>query len=96
MIEEHKIKYEGPKGVPVIRQIGNAVLVNTGLWRIERPIVDTSKCIKCKLCYLYCPVTAYSWSKKGPVCNYRFCKGCGICAEECPVKAISMVKEEKD
>jgi len=95
MIEEHKIKYEGAKGVPVIRETGNATKVHTGLWRTERPVVDYSKCIKCKLCYLYCPVTAYKWTKKGPACNYYFCKGCGICAEECPVKAITMVKEER-
>jgi pyruvate ferredoxin oxidoreductase delta subunit len=95
MIEEHKIAYEGNRGVPVIREMGNAIEVHTGLWRTERPHVDFDRCIKCKLCYLYCPVTAYKWSRIGPICNYHFCKGCGICAQECPVKAIEMVKEER-
>ena len=94
MIEEHKIVYGKEKGVPVIRKTGNAVKVHTGLWRTERPVVDSKKCVRCKTCYLLCPVTAYKWTKKGPVCDYYFCKGCGICAEECPAKAITMVKEK--
>jgi pyruvate ferredoxin oxidoreductase delta subunit len=73
----------------------------TGSWRIERPIIDYSRCIPaktgkhaCHLCWLYCPDRTVSKDLK-PQFDYEYCKGCGICAEECPAGAISMVSEEK-
>lgn len=93
MKEMEKIKYEGDKGTPRILDMGNSVKTHTGLWRTHKPVVDMKKCIGCKLCWLYCPVTAYAWKKNKPICDYYFCKGCGICAEVCPVKAIEMVEE---
>ena len=66
----------------------------TGNWRLYRPSIDYRKCIKCLLCWMYCPDGVISVSGEGlPVIDYEYCKGCGICAEECPVKAIEMVKE---
>lgn len=94
MIEANKVKYLGAKGMPVIREMGSSRKIHTGLWRTERPIVDFSKCIHCKLCWLYCPDAAIEWKKELPRHNYRTCKGCGICAEECPVKCIKMTPEK--
>ena len=77
----------------------------TGTWRIFRPVVDNSKCINCRICWVYCPDTAIKMlmdlpenegkNVKGIVIDYDYCKGCGICANECPVKAIKMEREEK-
>jgi len=66
----------------------------TGLWRTERPVIDRGRCIKCLLCWLYCPEGAVIRGEDdGVEVDYDYCKGCGICANECPVKAISMVEE---
>ena len=75
----------------------------TGSWRSARPQTDTSKCIKCGQCELFCPepcITGVEMSKKPqersfPKTDYDYCKGCGVCANVCPVKCITMVPEEK-
>ncbi|MFH0986474.1 MAG: 4Fe-4S binding protein [Candidatus Micrarchaeota archaeon] len=96
MHREDSIKYMGKKGVPVITDAGNAVNLHTGLWGTLKPVVDESKCIGCRTCFTYCPVSAISWDKKKskPIINLYFCKKCGICSNECPVKCIARVEEK--
>ncbi|MBA4423785.1 MAG: pyruvate ferredoxin oxidoreductase, partial [Syntrophus sp. (in: bacteria)] len=54
-----------------------------------------SKCIKCGVCYIYCPEGCINEDVDGFfVANFDYCKGCGICAHECWPKAIVMVNEE--
>lgn len=70
--------------------------VNTGSWRIERPVVNYSKCSTCGICERYCPVDAITIDKNIRECvqiMFEYCKGCGICANECPRKCIEMVTE---
>lgn len=60
-------------------------------WHLHgKPVVDPSKCTRCKLCWLYCPEGVVEVGGEGVVVDYARCKGCGICANECPVKAIRM------
>lgn len=69
-------------------------LVNTGEWRVNRPVFAEEKCRDCMMCFLYCPdssVEIKEGSMKG--FDYMHCKGCGICARVCPFGAIDMVKE---
>ncbi|MGC9148342.1 MAG: 4Fe-4S binding protein [Sulfolobales archaeon] len=76
----------------------------TGSWRVMRPVIDQNNCIRCRICWVYCPDGAIleidqPYEVKGRkynisyIVNYDYCKGCGICAAECPVKAIKMVPE---
>ena len=81
----------------IVTEPGNARQYKTGDWRSESPIVDKDKCIKCGLCYIFCPEGCIDQTEEGyfeP--NLFYCKGCGICARECPpkVQAITMVEEE--
>lgn len=68
----------------------------TGGWRVLRPIIDHNKCVKCLLCWLYCPELCIHWDGGKVSIDYDFCKGCGICAHECPVKAINMKPEASE
>ena len=68
----------------------------TGGWRAFRPVIDQNKCVKCLMCWLYCPEMAILWDGEKVSVNLDYCKGCGICANECPVKAITMVPETKE
>ena len=64
-----------------------------GDWRSFRPVVDRDKCVKCAVCWLYCPVQCVEEHAAWFDFNLKTCKGCGICAHICPVKAIEMVLE---
>lgn len=69
-------------------------LVNTGEWRVNRPVFNKEKCKNCMMCFLYCPDSSVEVKEE---CvqgfDYMHCKGCGICAKVCPFGAIDMVKE---
>ena len=80
----------------IVTEPGNASQYCTGDWKSERPILDKSKCIKCGLCYLYCPEGCIHEDEEGYfVADLFYCKGCGICPSECWPKAIKMVPEEE-
>lgn len=67
-----------------------------GTTKFERPTVDFDTCIKCKLCWVYCPDECFEETPDGYYdIAYDYCVGCGICAEVCPVKnCIVMVDED--
>lgn len=66
-----------------------------GDWRSLRPVVDRDKCVKCAVCWLYCPVQCVEERAAWFDINLKTCKGCGICANECPQRAITMVEESE-
>lgn len=74
----------------VVKEPGSSRNNKTGSWRTFRPTYNNEKCIKCGICYMFCPEGCIS---QEIIPDYDYCKGCGICAEECPVKAISMERE---
>jgi len=79
----------------MVLEAGSAVEYHTGSWRAKKPIWDNSKCIKCGVCYMFCPEGCINEDQEGFfVANLEYCKGCGICTHECWPKAIVMVNEE--
>lgn len=64
-----------------------------GDWRSMRPVVNRDKCVKCAVCWLYCPVQCVEEHAAWFDFNLKTCKGCGICANECPQRAITMIPE---
>lgn len=79
----------------VILEPGNAASYKTGDWRSLRPTLDKERCIKCAVCWMFCPDEAIEKTGDGYyVANLEYCKGCGICANECTTKCITMVQEE--
>ncbi len=80
----------------VVDEPGNARDYKTGDWKSQKPVVDTDKCIKCGVCWVFCPDAAIHKNKEGYfLANLDYCKGCGICARECWTGCIRMVEEEK-
>jgi len=47
----------------------------TGTWRTYKPVFNTDKCIKCGLCWLYCPEGVIDWETEHyPQVDYTYCK----------------------
>lgn len=67
----------------------------TGSWRSARPDWDNSECIKCGVCWMFCPDAAVIERADGYYdVDWDYCKGCAICATECPMACIRMIEEE--
>ena len=62
--------------------------------RAALPEWDKDRCIRCGICYLYCPHGAVRRLADGyfDVDTDR-CSGCGVCHRECWFGVISMVEE---
>ena len=79
----------------IVTDAGSAKRYRTGDWKSERPVWDHQKCIKCGICYLFCPEGCIREKEDGYFeADLYYCKGCGICARECWTEAIKMVEEE--
>ena len=80
----------------IVDEPGNARIYQTGTWRSQRPTYDFKRCIKCGLCYIFCPEGCIHQNDEGYFeADLYYCKGCGICAQECPTRVITMVEEEE-
>jgi len=64
-----------------------------GDWRALRPVVAREKCVKCAVCWTYCPTQCVVERPAWFDIDLRVCKGCGVCAQECPQRAIAMIPE---
>ena len=80
----------------VVTEPGNTRQYQTGTWRSQRPSYEFNRCIKCGICYIFCPEGCIGQNAEGHFeTNLYYCKGCGICARECPTRVITMVEEEE-
>lgn len=84
---------EYPVGCVVVEP-GSASQYRTGDWKSQHPVWDHQRCIKCGICYLFCPDFCIHENEEGYFeADLYYCKGCGICARECWTQAITMVEE---
>ena len=91
-----KIVFKSADEMPLmIASVGSQTHNLTGAWRNIRPEIDRTKCLKCGICWKFCPEPSIDIVDEWPIVDYDYCKGCGICAEECPAKCIVMVEERK-
>ena len=61
--------------------------------KLSRPVIDTSKCVRCGVCVGHCPVPGgavhFDRGKEAPpVYDYSKCIRCYCCQELCPAQAI--------
>jgi pyruvate ferredoxin oxidoreductase delta subunit len=95
MPNKHYVPLKNIDDIPTMAKTLGTMLVNeTGSWRNVRPIIHNEECIKCGICWKYCPDMSISEDAEGfPVVDLVYCKGCGVCAAECPTDCIEMVEE---
>lgn len=86
----------------LITKPGSTKEIKTGDWREgKRPSIDQDKCVRCGICWTFCPDCAFVKKKDNSKYGWKFeidynhCKGCLICAKECPFNAIKIIEEEK-
>ena len=80
----------------VITEPGSARAYKTGDWRTSRPVFYDGKCIKCGVCWMFCPDASIRQRADGFFeVDLDYCKGCGICARECWPGAITMTEEDR-
>lgn len=76
----------------VVETPGGARAYRTGDWRSQKPQYDKTRCVKCGVCYLFCPDAAVKICEDGYIkVDEFYCKGCGICARECWTGSFTMV-----
>jgi pyruvate ferredoxin oxidoreductase gamma subunit len=81
---------------PTIHAAATSVMVKTGLWRTQRPVIDYDHCKGCWwVCSSYCPDGAINVVDAMPVIDYDHCKGCMVCVAQCPSHAIEAIPEKQ-
>ena len=80
---------------PIIHANQTSVKVRTGLWRIQRPVINYDHCNHCWwICSTSCPDGVINIEQGNiPVIDYDHCKGCMICVAQCPAHAIETLAE---
>ena len=80
---------------PIIHAAQTSVKVKTGLWRIQRPVINYDHCNHCWwICSNSCPDSVINIEQGNiPVIDYDHCKGCMICVAQCPAHAIETIAE---
>ena len=93
-INEQSKWYELTPGAEIYEP-ATSLLVNTGEWRVMRPVFIEDKCKQCLLCAPFCPDSCIPVSEgKREDFDYDHCKGCGICIKACPFDAIRWKEDQ--
>ncbi len=93
---EDKLTWKDIEIGAIATEPGSASQYETGDWRSRRPTYEHAKCIKCGICYIFCPEGCITPNEaRYYEADLFYCKGCGICARECPRKVITMIEEKE-
>ena len=93
---EHELTWQDIQIGAVVTEPGSAAVYKTGDWRSQKPEYEFKRCIKCGICYIFCPEACIHQNAEGYFeADFYYCKGCGICAYECPTRVISMREESE-
>lgn len=91
---EDELTWKDLEIAAIVTEPGSASKYKTGDWRSQRPTYQFEKCIKCGICWIFCPEACIQQDDEGYfVADLYHCYGCGICAKECPTGVIKMVEE---
>jgi pyruvate ferredoxin oxidoreductase delta subunit len=75
----------------VVTEAGSSRTYLTGGWASVKPFVSVERCIKCGVCWTFCPEGCIYKTDEGHfVADLDYCKGCGICKVECYTGCIEM------
>ncbi|MCM8596693.1 2-oxoacid:acceptor oxidoreductase family protein [Accumulibacter sp.] len=82
---------------PDVFREATSELVQTGLWRTSRPVIDAALCSRCSwVCTTLCPDSAiHAKAGEVPQIDYEHCKGCLVCVLACPPHAIRALPERQ-
>ena len=93
---ENELTWQDIETGAVVIEPGNAAIYRTGDWRSQKPTYDFSRCLKCGICFVFCPEGCVRQNHRGFYeADFYYCKGCGICSYECPTRVIAMREEEE-
>ncbi len=92
---DEKVTWRDIEPGGTIEQAGNSHELNTGDWRVKRPLYKPEECKQCLLCVPVCPDSSIVLEEgKMAGIDYEHCKGCGVCEKACPFQAIEMLQEQ--
>jgi len=60
-----KIKWKDLEIGAIVTEPGSAAQYKTGDWRTEKPVRENSKCMKCGICYIFCPEGCIYMTEEG-------------------------------
>jgi len=75
-------------GFNSIEEVVKTQLTKNVVYKRSLPVLDESKCTKCRICERICPYFAIDFTDKITF-NSEKCFECGLCISKCPTKAIS-------
>jgi|TARA_Y100000310_G_C20634086_1_gene790260 2-oxoglutarate ferredoxin oxidoreductase subunit delta len=54
------------------------------------PVIDYSKCTKCKTCISVCPVAVFEEKERVEIAKPEDCLGCKACEAQCPEECLKV------